>query len=76
MRKVINIANLDCPNCAKELEEEISKISGVLNVDADFINQKVIVNFTNENVLNKVIECCNNFEEVKVVEDKKQYEKK
>lgn len=76
MRKVINIANLDCPNCAKELEEEISKISGVLNVDVDFINQKVIVNFTNENVLNKVIECCNNFEEVKVVEDKKKSEKK
>ena len=33
MKKIINIINLDCPNCAKELEEEILKVEGVTVYD-------------------------------------------
>ena len=35
------IKNLDCPNCARELEEELSNINGVEKVNVDFINQTV-----------------------------------
>ena len=39
------IKNLDCPNCARELEEELSNIDGVDNVRVDFINQIVSFNY-------------------------------
>ena len=72
---IIKIVNLDCPNCALELQEEISKISGVNNVEVDFINQKVIVN-TSKEILTEIKNKINNFEDVKVVEDNNQIKKK
>ena len=69
MNKVIKIEGLDCANCARELEEEIEKIEGVEKVTVDFMAQKVIVDCA-EQTLEKVIYCCNHFEEVKVVPDR------
>ena len=71
MNKVIKIEGLDCANCARELEEEIEKIEGVNGVTVDFMAQKVIVD-CNEQTLEKVIYCCNHFEEVKVIPEEKQ----
>ena len=71
MRKIIDIINLDCPNCAKELEEEILKVEGIMSANVDFINQKIHLNYNNEKALENVIYLCNHFEEVKVVENKK-----
>ena len=67
MNKVIKITGLDCANCARELEEELEKIAGVVSVRVDFMGMKVFFE-GEENALGKVIDCCNNFEEVKVVE--------
>ena len=67
MNNVIKISGLDCANCARELEEEISKIDGVTSASVDFMAQKVYVECGAE-VLEKVKSLCNNFEEVKVVE--------
>ena len=67
MNKVIKIEGLDCANCARELEEELKKIKGVTSVHVDFMGQKVFFE-GDEEALEKVINCCNNFEEVKVVE--------
>ncbi|MCH5147823.1 MAG: cadmium-translocating P-type ATPase [Clostridiales bacterium] len=66
MIKVIKITGLDCANCARELEEEIEKIEGVESVTVDFMAQKVIVDCDGQ-TLEKVIYCCNHFEEVKVI---------
>lgn len=71
MKKIINIINLDCPNCAKELEEEILKVEDIISANVDFINQKIHLNYNNEKALENVIYLCNHFEEVKVVENKK-----
>ena len=71
MKKIINITNLDCPNCAKELEEEILKVEDIMSANVDFINQKIHLNYNNERALENVIYLCNHFEEVKVVENKK-----
>lgn len=67
MNKVIKITGLDCANCARELEEELEKISGVASVRVDFMGMKVFFE-GEENAFEKVIDCCNNFEEVKVVD--------
>ena len=66
MNKIIKIEGLDCANCARELEEEIEKIVGVESVTVDFMAQKVIVD-CDAQTLDKVIYCCNHFEEVKVI---------
>ncbi len=68
MNNVFKIVGLDCANCARELEEELNKINGVLNATVDFMAQKVIVD-CDAATLEKVKDCCNHFEEVKVVED-------
>ncbi len=68
MNKKIKISGLDCANCARELEEEIEKISGVQSVAVDFMAQKVIVDCDSD-ALERVIYCCNHFEDVKVIEE-------
>ncbi len=57
------ITGLDCANCARELEEELNKTEGV-----DFMAQKVIADCSAQ-VLQTVKQVCNNFEEVKVVQE-------
>lgn len=68
MNKIIKITGLDCANCARELEEELNKISGVKSASVDFMAQKVHAD-CDEAAYKKIIDCCNNFEEVKVVEE-------
>ncbi len=68
MSNQFNICGLDCANCARELEEEISKIKGVVSASVDFMAQKVHVDCDGD-TLEKVKDCCNHFEEVKVVEE-------
>ena len=69
MESKIKIEGLDCANCALELEEEISKIKGVEEASVSFVNQIVNVTYDTEETLIKIKNVCNNFEEVKVVED-------
>lgn len=62
------ITGLDCANCARELEEEISKLEGVKEASVDFMAQKVYAECDGA-TLEKVREICNSFEEVKVIEE-------
>ncbi len=70
MNNVIKIEGLDCANCARELEEELSEIEGVKSVTVDFMAQKVYADCGGD-ALEKIKSACNNFEEVKVVEEYK-----
>ncbi len=45
MQKTYTIENLDCANCAAELENAISKINGVSSVSISFISQKLSIEF-------------------------------
>lgn len=67
MSNVIKISGLDCANCARELEEKLQKIKGVISVTVDFMAQKVHCDCTDA-ALEKVVYCCAHFEEVKVEE--------
>lgn len=71
MNKKIKLKNLDCAECASELEEILSKIKGVEQVSVDFIQQMVFVSINNEQAFNDVINACNSFEEVEVVKTEK-----
>ena len=48
MQKTYTIENLDCANCAAELENAISKINGVSSVSVSFISQKLAIEFDAE----------------------------
>ena len=65
----LKIKNLDCPNCAKEFERELSTIVGVRDVTVDFMNQVVKFDYDNKNVIETVKSTINNFEDVKIVEE-------
>lgn len=68
IKKIIKIEGLDCANCARELEEDVSKLQGVAQATVDFMASKVIVE-CEEEAVERVKYCCNHFEEVKVVEN-------
>ncbi len=66
MQKVIKIRNLDCAACAAELSEELNAIDGVSNAVADFINQRVSLEYESDEALEKAIYSITHFEEVEL----------
>lgn len=69
MKQTIKIANLDCAHCAAELEEELSKILGVNEVNVSYVDQKVYLEYEEESALAMAKTCISNFEEVVIVEE-------
>lgn len=67
MQKKIQLKNLDCANCARELEEEIIKIEGVHSASVDFLHQRILLEYESEATLSAVISAANSFERVRVV---------
>lgn len=47
MKKIVKIEGLHCPNCAKNLQNELSKIKGVENLQIDII--KATISFDSKN---------------------------
>lgn len=43
MKKIINLQDLDCANCAAKMEDNIRKIDGVKNVSVNFMTQKMVL---------------------------------
>ena len=41
MRKAFKLDEIDCANCARELEEKLAKIEGVEDVKVNFMTQKL-----------------------------------
>lgn len=48
MQKTYTIENLDCANCAAELENAIRGLSGVNSVSVSFMTQKLVLDFGGE----------------------------
>lgn len=68
MKKIFKIEGLDCANCARELEEELCALGGVSSAAVDFMASKVTVE-CDEGAFSAVVDKCNNFEDVKVVDE-------
>ncbi len=45
MQKTYHIENLDCANCAAELENALREIEGVNSVSVNFMSQKLVIDF-------------------------------
>ena len=41
MRKSFKLDEIDCANCARELQDELAKIEGVKSVSVNFMTQKL-----------------------------------
>ena len=48
MKRIVKIEGLDCPNCARTLQNEINKIDGVKNGEIKFVKTKI--SFESEDV--------------------------
>ena len=48
-KKKYNIEGLDCANCARELEENITRIDGISSVVINFMMQKMEISYDEEN---------------------------
>lgn len=65
MKKTYNI-EVDCANCAREMEEASAKVKGVASVTVNFMAQKMIVEFADgvypDNVMVEVVKACKKVE--------------
>ena len=65
MKKVIKMENLDCANCAAKMQDAISKIDGVKQVNINFMLQKMTLEADDEafdSVVAQAKKVCKKFE--------------
>ena len=48
MKKVFRLEELDCANCARKMQEAVSKIDGVESVNISFMTQKMTIEADSE----------------------------
>ena len=65
MKKTYKI-EVDCANCAREMEEAAAKVEGVAEATVNFMTQKMIVKFAEgaepESVMQNVLKACKKVE--------------
>ena len=65
MKKVYNLTDLDCANCAAKMEDAVSKVEGVISVNISFLTQKMTLEAEDtkyEEILKKVVKVCKKIE--------------
>ena len=65
MKKVINLEDLDCANCAANMECAVKKVEGVTNANVNFMMQRMTVEIDSENpqaVLAEIKKVCKKVE--------------
>ncbi|MDO5559520.1 MAG: cation transporter [Oscillospiraceae bacterium] len=61
MKKVFNMVDLDCANCAQKMEDAIRKLDGVQFVSVNFLTQKLTLEAKDDvfdAVLKKAVRLC------------------
>ncbi|MBO5747110.1 MAG: cation transporter [Clostridia bacterium] len=48
MKKVFRLEELDCAHCAQKMEDGIRKLDGVINVQVNFLSQKLTLEAADE----------------------------
>lgn len=43
MKKTFDLIDLDCANCARKMEEAVSRIDGVTSASVSFLTQKMTI---------------------------------
>ena len=65
MKKTFRLEDLDCAHCAARMEEKISKLSGVISVEVNFLSQQLILEAEDasfEKVLKQAVKICRKIE--------------
>ena len=65
MRKVFELEDLDCANCAAKMAEGIRKIEGVSYADINFLTQKLTIEAEDgefDGILKKAAKVCKKIE--------------
>lgn len=66
MKKVYNLSDLDCANCASKMESAIGKIEGVKNISVNFMTQKLTIEIEEDKnmdeIMNEVKKVCHKVE--------------
>lgn len=65
MKKVYQLEDLDCANCAAKMERAIAKIEGVSSVSVSFIAQRLSIEAEEEQfeeIMDKVVKVCKKVE--------------
>ena len=65
MKKVINLEDLDCANCAAKMACAVKKVEGVTNANVNFMMQRMTVEIDSENpqtVLAEIKKVCKKVE--------------
>ncbi len=55
MKKVYNLSDLDCANCASKMESNISKIEGVKNISVNFMTQKLTIEIEEDKNMDEIM---------------------
>ena len=65
MRKVFQLEDLDCANCAAKMERAVEKIDGVTSVTISFMAQKMTIEADDarfDDIMKKVAKTCKKVE--------------
>ena len=65
MRKIFQLEDLDCANCAAKMEEGIRKIEGVQSATVSFMAQKLILEADDsrfDEIVQKAVQVCKKIE--------------
>lgn len=57
MKKIIQVSNLDCANCARKLEEKLQKVEGVNTCNVSFMMQRISLDIEDskaEEIINNI----------------------
>jgi copper chaperone CopZ len=65
MKKVFQLVDLDCANCARKMEEAIARLDGVEQVSVNFLTQKMTLTAADDRfdaILKQAIKACKKVE--------------
>ncbi len=65
MRKIFMMEDLECANCAKKMEDAISKIEGVSYASVSFISQRLTLEYDESReaeIFKEAAKACRKFE--------------
>lgn len=65
MKKVYELEDLDCANCALKMEDGIRKIKGIVDVNVNFLTQKMTIETEGGDqkaIMKEVVKVCRKIE--------------
>ena len=65
MKKIYNLEDLDCANCASKMEEAIRRIDGVTSASVSFMTQKLTIEADDARfagIMKQVVKTCKRVE--------------